>query len=117
MQKIIILILKLAIIIIIGSNAILKLVGSSESLILFTELGFEPWGRYFVGIIELTSVVLLISRSKMMWGISLISIIMIGAIISHVLILGFSGENFILFITAFGVLIMARVIYFLEKNL
>jgi hypothetical protein len=65
-----------------------KFTAASESVYIFSTLGIEPVGRIGSGIAELISAILLIWPSKSLIG-SLLSLgVMMGAILSHLLILG-----------------------------
>jgi len=89
-----------------------------ESVDLFTQLGVEPWGRIGTGIIELLAGILLLIPSYSRFG-AIISIgLMIGAIGSHILVLGIAhaGDGGTLFFMAIIVLICALILSFLEKD-
>lgn len=65
-----------------------KFTGAEESIYIFTQLGVEPWGRWFAGVSELvTCVLLLVPRTHLLGALSAIGI-MLGAIISHLVVLG-----------------------------
>lgn len=64
-----------------------------ESVHIFSMLGVEPWGRIMSGVFELiASVLILIPRSTFI-GAALTSGIMLGAIASHLLVLGVEVEG------------------------
>ncbi|MEL4308710.1 DoxX family protein [Joostella sp. CR20] len=64
-----------------------------DSIKLFTQLGAEPVGRIGLGIVELVTGLLLIFRKTSHFG-ALIGIgLMIGAIFSHITIIGINYNN------------------------
>jgi uncharacterized membrane protein YphA (DoxX/SURF4 family) len=95
-----------------------KFTGAAESIELFTKLGIEPIGRIGIGIIELiTGIALLIPRTVFI-GAVLGTGIMLGAILSHVFVLGISsnGDGGLLFLLAIVVLICSISLLFLHKT-
>ncbi len=83
----------------IGAAAILlqtllfKFTGHPDSVLLFTMLGVEPWGRIGLGIIELiTAALLLLPRTAWLGALVGLGIIS-GAIFSHLAILGINFNN------------------------
>jgi uncharacterized membrane protein YphA (DoxX/SURF4 family) len=95
-----------------------KFTGAAESIELFTKLGVEPVGRIGIGIIELiTGIALLIPRTVFI-GAFLGTGIMLGAILSHVFVLGISsnGDGGLLFLLAIIVLICSISLLFLHKT-
>ena len=56
-------------------------------------LGVEPWGRILTGILELIAGISLLLPWTALWGAILAALIMIGAISSHLFVIGFSGDN------------------------
>ena len=70
-----------------------KFSGAEESVLIFTAMGMEPWGRWATGVSELiASVMLIIPRSRGI-GAALGAGIMGGAIASHLFILGIEIQN------------------------
>jgi hypothetical protein len=94
-----------------------KFTAHPDSVHIFSKLGVEPIGRIGLGIVELiTAVLILIPRTKIV-GMALSLLIIIGAIFSHLLVLGINvgndgGTLFILaivvFVTSFTYLIMNK---------
>ncbi|WP_082274988.1 DoxX family membrane protein [Leptospira interrogans] len=82
-----------------------KLSGSESSIATFAALDAEPFGRYVVGFFELGVVFLLLIPRTSWLGAMIATVIMVGAIGSHISILGFQGEMGISFVLAFVVLI------------
>lgn len=69
-----------------------KLSGAERSIATFTALDAEPFGRYVVGFFELGVVFLLLIPQTSWLGAMIATVIMVGAIGSHISILGFQGE-------------------------
>ncbi|EMF82374.1 DoxX-like family protein [Leptospira weilii serovar Topaz str. LT2116] len=82
-----------------------KLSGAERSIATFTALDAEPFGRYVVGFFELGVVFLLLIPQTSWLGAMIATVIMVGAIGSHISILGFQGEMGASFLLAFVVLI------------
>ena len=85
--------LRITIAIILLQTLYFKFTAHPDSVHIFSELGVEPWGRIALGIIELiTAALILIPRSQII-GIFLSLGIILGAIFSHVLVIGFNVSN------------------------
>jgi len=70
-----------------------KFSGAPESVYIFTQVHMEPWGRYGSGIAELIAAILLILPCYA-WAGALLAIgVMVGAIGSHLTVLGISVQN------------------------
>ena len=70
-----------------------KFTAASESVYIFSQVGMEPEGRIATAIVELlASVLILIPRTSLI-GASLALFIMIGAIATHVAIIGIEVMN------------------------
>jgi putative oxidoreductase len=95
-----------------------KFTGHPESVELFSKLGVEPWGRIGTGFIELIAGVLLLIPSTVLFGALLGIGLMLGAIASHILIIGIEsqGDGGQLFGLAFVVLACCMVIVLLNKG-
>ena len=70
-----------------------KFSAAPESVALFTELGAEPFGRIGSGVLELIASVLLIIPNKSFYGALLGFGTMLGAILSHIFIIGINFNN------------------------
>jgi uncharacterized membrane protein YphA (DoxX/SURF4 family) len=114
MNKYIILIARFGAAIVLLQTLFFKFNGAPESVYIFTTLGIEPIGRIGSGIAELISAILLIWNSKSLIGALLSAGVMVGAIISHVLILGFviMNDGGLLFSLALLVFILNLVIIY-----
>ncbi len=118
MNKYIILIARFGAAAILLQTLFFKFNGAPESVYIFTTLGIEPIGRIGCGIAELISAILLIWNSKSLIGALLSAGVMVGAIISHVLILGYviMDDGGLLFSLALIVFILNLVIIFSNFN-
>ena len=70
-----------------------KFTAAPESVALFSELGAEPFGRIASGVIELIASILLLIPNKSFYGAILGFVTMIGAVLSHLLIIGINFNN------------------------
>ncbi len=88
-----------------------KFTAHPDSVHIFSALGVEPWGRITLGIIELiVAIFILLPQTKTIGMISSL-IIIVGAVISHLLVLGISvsNDNGKLFALALAVLICSSI--------
>ncbi|MEA5258474.1 DoxX family protein [Arcicella aquatica] len=95
-----------------------KFSGATESVHLFTKLGVEPFGRYGAGIVELITVVLLLTPRKAWLGAFLGIGVMSGAILAHLTVLGIEsdGDGGYLFILALITLLCCSVVAYIRKG-
>lgn len=70
-----------------------KFSAAPESVYIFSTLGIEPYGRIGSGIAEIIASILLIWPSKSLFGALFSAGIMLGAIASHLFILGIEIMN------------------------
>ncbi|MBW9224151.1 DoxX family protein [Leptospira interrogans] len=70
-----------------------KFTGAPESVAIFSKLGMEPWGRIGTGILELIVSILLFIPGWSWLGSLLGLGLMLGAILSHVFVIGIEQEN------------------------
>lgn len=118
MLKAFILFLRVIVAIILLQTLFFKFTAAPESVYIFSQLGVEPYGRLFAGLSELiASILILIPRTQLLGAAASVSIMM-GAILSHVLILGIVIQNDggLLFILANVVFISSILILFLQKE-
>lgn len=104
--------------IILTQTLFFKFTGAPESVALFTKLGVEPFGRYFAGIMELITVVLLLIPRKAWIGAILGISTMTGAIIAHLTVLGIesNGDGGYLFFLALITLICCLTVAYIRKS-
>jgi putative oxidoreductase len=70
-----------------------KFTAAEESVYIFGTLGAEPWGRIASGVVELIASVLLLVPATAPIGALLTMGVMVGAIASHLLVLGIEVEG------------------------
>jgi hypothetical protein len=99
------------IVIIIGQTLPYKYLGAEESVWIFSQLGWEPWGRYLIAILETVAIVLLLSRWYVAGAIITFSLIS-SANLMHFLRLGIevNKDGGLLFIYSIVVVAASLVI-------
>jgi putative oxidoreductase len=104
--------------VILAQSLFFKFIGAPEAINMFTALGVEPWGRLALGVFELVTVLLLLTPRWAATGALLAIGLMIGAIGSHLLVLGISvqGDGGTLFAMAWVVLIVAAVVAWIRRR-
>lgn len=86
-------IIKLVAVVILVQTLYFKFTGAEESVYIFTTLGVEPFGRIGSGIAELiASILILIPRTTLLGALLGLGT-MLGAIFSHLFILGIEVKN------------------------
>lgn len=117
-MKILSWILRIAAAVILLQTLYFKFTGQPESVELFSKLGVEPWGRIGTGIIELIASILLLIPSTLFLGAILAASLMLGAIVSHLTVLGIEsqGDGGQLFMLAIIVLLCSLAIAFIHKE-
>lgn len=70
-----------------------KFTAHPDSVAIFSKLHAEPFGRIFSGVLELITAVLILNPKTTFWGAVLGLVTMIGAIGSHIFILGIDTNN------------------------
>lgn len=86
-------IVKLIAVVILLQTLFFKFSGAEESIYIFTKLGVEPFGRIGSGIAELiASLLILIPRTTLLGALMGLGT-MLGAIVSHLFILGIVVKN------------------------
>lgn len=86
-------ILKIIAVVIFVQTLFFKFTAAEESVYIFSTLGVEPYGRIGSGIIELIASLLIIIPRTVFYGALLGAMTMLGAIMSHLLILGIEVKN------------------------
>jgi uncharacterized membrane protein YphA (DoxX/SURF4 family) len=111
-------IIKLTAVIILLQTLYFKFTGAPESVYIFSTLGIEPYGRIGSGIVELlASVLILIPRTTLLGALLALGT-MLGAIFSHVFVLGIVVQNDggTLFILAIVTLLCCLFLIFKNRN-
>lgn len=111
-------ILRIIVALILLQTLYFKFTGAEESIYIFTTLGVEPYGRFASGIVELiASILILIPRTTLL-GALIGLVVMIGAILSHLFILGIEVQNDegVLFIMAVISFLCCSVLVYQNKN-
>jgi uncharacterized membrane protein YphA (DoxX/SURF4 family) len=70
-----------------------KFSGAPESVYIFSQVGMEPYGRIATGMAELVAAILILIPRTSLYGALLALILMVGAIGSHLFILGIEIMN------------------------
>jgi hypothetical protein len=117
MKNIISWVLRLTVAIILLQTLYFKFTAHPDSVHIFSALGVEPWGRIGLGIIELITAILILLPYTKIIGITTSLGIIIGAVFSHILVLGLNVSNdggglftlaIIVFIASSGFLILNK---------
>jgi hypothetical protein len=111
-------IIKLIAVVILLQTLYFKFTGAPESVYIFSTLGIEPFGRIGSGIVELiTSILILIPRTTLIGALLGLGT-MVGAVLSHLLILGIQVQNDggTLFALALITLTCCGLLIFSNKN-
>ncbi|MGV3697259.1 DoxX family protein [Flavobacterium sp.] len=111
-------IIKLVAVIILLQTLFFKFSAAEESVYIFSKLGMEPFGRIGSGIVELIACVLILIPRTTLLGALIGFGTMLGAILSHLLILGISVKNDggELFTLAIITLLCCAVLIFQERR-
>lgn len=93
MKRYFIILLKVIVAVILLQTLYFKFSASPESVYIFKKLGMEPFGRIGSGIVELiASILLFVDTTKFYAALTIVGT-MLGAIISHIFILGIEVMN------------------------
>ncbi|WP_242205047.1 DoxX family protein [Aestuariivivens insulae] len=118
MKKYVPLILRIVLAIILIQTLRFKFTAHPDSIYIFETIGFEPYGRIGIGILELIAGVLLLIP-KTVWAGALLSLgVIFGALVSHLTILGIEVNNDkgLLFYTALITFILSCSILYLYRK-
>lgn len=85
---------------ILGYAAFLKLLSNQAEIDLFTQLGWEPHGRYLIGGLEILAALMIIVPQSTIYGAFLGLGIMLGAVIGHLTAFQLAGIQFALLVAA-----------------
>ena len=111
-------IVKLIAVVILVQTLYFKFTGAEESVYIFTTLGVDPYGRIGSGIVELiASILILIPRTTLLGALLAIGT-MVGAIFSHIFVLGIvvKDDGGTLFALAIITLICCLILIYNQKN-
>jgi uncharacterized membrane protein YphA (DoxX/SURF4 family) len=86
-----------------------KLAGTAVMVDLFAKVGVGQWFRYFTGLLEVAGGIGLLFPRYAFYAAILLSIVMVGAIIAHVTVLGGSPAP------ALVLLVLSGIIAYLRK--
>ncbi len=92
-KKIVSLLLRLLAAVILLQTLFFKFSAAPESVYIFSRIGIEPWGRIGTGVAELIAAVLLLIPSTIALGSVMGIGIMLGAIATHLFVLGIEVMN------------------------
>jgi len=86
-----------------------KLAGTAVMVDLFAKVGLGQWFRYFTGLLEVAGGIGLLFPRYAFYAAILLAIVMVGAVVAHVIVLGGSPAP------AFMLLVLSGIIAFLRK--
>jgi uncharacterized membrane protein YphA (DoxX/SURF4 family) len=86
----------------------LKLSGNPMMVQLFDAIGVGQWFRYLTGAIEVVGAVMLLVPSFAVYGAAALAVTMVGAIITHLVIVGGSPVAAILLLASTATIAWAR---------
>ena len=95
-----------------------KFTGAPESVYIFSKIGLEPWGRIGSGVAELIAAILILIPPTTWLGAGLALAVMLGAIFSHLTVLGIvvMDDGGLLFGLALAVAACSVVLLFLQRR-
>jgi uncharacterized membrane protein YphA (DoxX/SURF4 family) len=111
-------ILRIAVAVILLQTLYFKFTAAEESIYIFNALGVEPYGRIATGILELITAILILMPRTVLLGALLGSGIMVGAILSHLFVLGIEvqADGGTLFALANIILLSCLSLIFLNRD-
>jgi uncharacterized membrane protein YphA (DoxX/SURF4 family) len=86
-----------------------KLAGAAVMVDMFAKVGLGQWFRYFTGLLEVVGGIGLLTSRHAFYAASLLAVVMVGAIVTHVTILGGSP------VPALVLLVLSAIIAYLRK--
>jgi uncharacterized membrane protein YphA (DoxX/SURF4 family) len=95
-----------------------KFTAAPESVYIFTRVGLEPGGRIGSGVAELMAAILILIPPTTWLGAALALVVMLGAIFSHLTVLGIPvmGDGGLLFGLCLTVAACSAVLLFLQRR-
>lgn len=111
-------ILRILVAVILLQTLFFKFTGAPESVYIFTQVGAEPWGRIGSAVVELVAAVALLVPAAAWIGAGLAMGVMVGAIFSHLTVLGIEvqGDGGLLFGLALFVFAASAVVLYLHRS-
>jgi hypothetical protein len=111
-------VLQIVVSVILLQTLFFKFTGAPESVYIFSTLGAEPWGRIGSGVVELFAAILLLVPATIAIGAVLSLGVMVGAIMSHLTVLGIEvqGDGGLLFALALTVFAGSAVVLVLRRR-
>jgi hypothetical protein len=111
-------VLQVAVAAILLQTLFFKFTGAEESVYIFSTLGAEPWGRIGSGLVELIAAVLLLVPVTAPFGALLTMGLMVGAIGSHLTVLGIEvrGDGGLLFGLAVTAFISSAIVLLIRRT-
>jgi putative oxidoreductase len=85
-----------------------KLLGKPEMVALFEAIGVGQWFRYVTGLMELTGAILIVVPRTKFFGAALLSTVMVGAVLTHLVILHNAPTIPVVLLVLAGVVAWAR---------
>jgi uncharacterized membrane protein YphA (DoxX/SURF4 family) len=85
-----------------------KLLGKPEMVALFEAVGVGQWFRYVTGLLELTGALLIVVPRTKFFGAALLSVVMVGAVLTHLFILHNAPTAAAVLLVLAGVVAWAR---------
>jgi putative oxidoreductase len=85
-----------------------KLVGAAAMVEMFDKLGRGQWFRYFTGLLEILGGIGLLIPRFAFYAAGLLAVIMVGAIIAHLTLLGISPAVPIVLLVLSGIIVWLR---------
>ncbi|NBU98402.1 MAG: DoxX family protein [Spirochaetia bacterium] len=112
------LILRIIISITLFQTLFFKFTGAPESVYIFSTLGIEPWGRIGSGVAELIAIILILYSPTKVLGALFSLLIISGAILSHLFVLGIEIQNDggLLFFLANLVFFLSLLVLYIHKE-
>jgi len=111
-------IVRLAAAVILLQTLFFKFTGAPESVYIFSQLGVEPWGRFFAAISELIAAILLLVPRTAWMGAGMGLGVMSGALLSHVFVLGIDvqGDGGLLFFLGVIVFVSCAIALYIHRG-
>ena len=85
-----------------------KLVGAAAMVELFDQVGRGQWFRYFTGLLEVAGAIGLLIPRYAFYAASLLAVVMVGAIIAHLTVLGTSPAAPVVLLVLSGIIAWLR---------